>query len=55
MREAICKYVTRAAEKLRGEKRLTKSVSVFIRTSPFSKGEPHYSNSIATELPTPPR
>ena len=53
MREAICKYVTRAAEKLRGEKRLTKSVSVFIRTSPFSKGEPHYSNSMATELPNP--
>ena len=41
------------AEKLRGEKRLTKPVSVFIRTSPFSKGEPHYSNSMATELPNP--
>ena len=53
LREAICKYVTRAAEKLRGEKRLIKSISVFIRTSPFSKGEPHYSNSMATALLSP--
>lgn len=53
LREAICKYVTRAAEKLRGEKRLTKAISIFIRTSAYAKGEPHYSNSMSTALPNP--
>ena len=53
LREAICKYVTRAAEKLRSEKRLTKAISIFIRTSAYTKGEPHYSNSMSTALPNP--
>ncbi len=53
LREAICKYVTRAAEKLRGEKRLTKAISIFIRTSAYSEGEPNYSNAMSTALPNP--
>lgn len=53
LREAIAKYTTRAAEKLRGEKRLCRVVSVFIRTSPFIPNEPQYSKTLSAELPNP--
>ncbi|MCZ2722365.1 translesion error-prone DNA polymerase V subunit UmuC [Marinomonas sp. 15G1-11] len=53
LREAIAKYTTRAAEKLRGEKRLCRVVSVFIRTSPFIPNEPQYSKTLSAELPHP--
>ena len=53
LREAIAKYTTRAAEKLRGEKRLCRLVSVFIRTSPFIPNEPQYSKTLSAELPNP--
>jgi len=45
MREAICQYLSRGAEKLRQENQLAKSVTVFIRTSPFNKKAPYYSKS----------
>jgi DNA polymerase V len=51
LREAIAKYTTRVAEKLRGEKRLCRVVSVFIRTSPFIPNEPQYSKILSAELP----
>ena len=51
LREAIAKYTTRAAEKLRGEKRLCRVVSVFVRTSPFIPNEPQYSKILSAELP----
>ncbi|WP_231870300.1 MULTISPECIES: DUF4113 domain-containing protein [unclassified Marinomonas] len=38
---------------MRGEKRLTKAISIFIRTSAYTKGEPYYSNSMSTALPNP--
>jgi DNA polymerase V len=53
LREAIAKYTTRAAEKLRGEKRLCRVVSVFVRTSPFIPNEPQYSKTLSAELPNP--
>jgi DNA polymerase V len=53
LREAISKYTTRAAEKLRGGKRLCRIVSVFIRTSPHIKNEPFYSKTLSVELPNP--
>ncbi|MGO2511352.1 translesion error-prone DNA polymerase V subunit UmuC [Marinomonas polaris] len=53
LREAIAKYTTRAAEKLRGEKRFCRVVSVFIRTSPFIPNEPQYSKTLSAELPNP--
>ncbi|MEP7730804.1 translesion error-prone DNA polymerase V subunit UmuC [Marinomonas primoryensis] len=53
LREAIAKYTTRAAEKLRGEKRLCRVVSVFIRTSPFIPNEPQYAKTLSAELPNP--
>ncbi|VDZ61526.1 DNA polymerase V subunit UmuC [Serratia odorifera] len=50
MREAICSYAERAAEKLRGEKRFCRNVSVFIKTSPHAAGEGYYSNLATTRL-----
>lgn len=53
MREAICSYAERAAEKLRGEKRFCRNVSVFIKTSPHAAGEGYYSNLATTRLTMP--
>ncbi|MGO3408251.1 translesion error-prone DNA polymerase V subunit UmuC [Marinomonas sp.] len=53
LREAVAKYTTRAAEKLRGEKRLCRVVSVFVRTSPFIPNEPQYSKTLSAELLNP--
>ncbi|SBS34889.1 DNA polymerase IV [Marinomonas spartinae] len=52
LREAIAKYTTRAAEKLRREKRLCRVVNVFIRTSPHAQGG-RYGNALSVELPNP--
>jgi DNA polymerase V len=53
LREAIAKYTTRAAEKLRGEKRLCRVVSLFIRTSAFIPNEPQYAKTLSVEMPNP--
>ncbi len=53
LREAVAKYMTRAAEKLRGEKRLARVVQVFIRTGVFNSNDPRYSNALSVELPNP--
>lgn len=50
MREAICHYAERAAEKLRAERQYCRHVSVFIRTSPFTPGEIHYGNVAGEKL-----
>ncbi|CQJ65241.1 translesion error-prone DNA polymerase V subunit UmuC [Yersinia enterocolitica] len=44
MRQAVCQYAERAAEKLRQERQYCRYISVFIRTSPYSN-EPFYSNN----------
>lgn len=44
MREAISNYTSRAAEKLRADKKYCKHLTVFIKTSPFAKEQLHYSN-----------
>nr|WP_255431578.1 translesion error-prone DNA polymerase V subunit UmuC [Buttiauxella sp. B2] len=49
MHEAVCQYAEWASEKLRGERRYCRHVSVFLRTSPFSN-EPSYSNSASQKL-----
>lgn len=54
LRQAICQYAERAAEKLRGEKQFCRHISVFIKTSSFAVNETYYGN-IASEklfLPT---
>jgi DNA polymerase V len=50
LRETICEFAARAAEKLRGEGQFAHVVNVFIRTSPFVKTDPHYSNSATGKL-----
>lgn len=45
MRQAICSYAARAAEKLRGEHQYCRFVSAFVKTSPFALNEPYYGNS----------
>jgi DNA polymerase V len=53
LQEAICFYIARAGEKLRAEKRSTKEISIFIRTSSFSRSEPRYSNGASRALTHP--
>ena len=49
--ESIASYCLNAAEKIRSESLLAKSVTVFIRTSPFQKKEGFYSNSTTVDFP----
>lgn len=44
MRQAVCQYTERAAEKLRQEHQYCRHISVFIRCSPYSL-EPYYGNN----------
>ncbi len=53
MREAICGYAVRAAEKLRGEHQYCRHISAFIKTSPFAPNEPYYGNIVSTKLHIP--
>ncbi|SEA55783.1 DNA polymerase V [Desulfuromusa kysingii] len=53
LRETVCEFAARAAEKLREEKQYTRAVNVFIRTSPFMKTDPLYSNSATGKLAQP--
>lgn len=55
MQQAICQDGACAAEKLRQDRQFCRSISIFIRSSPFAINEVHYGN-IATERPlTPPQ
>ncbi|SFN30659.1 DNA polymerase V [Izhakiella capsodis] len=53
MRQAVCAYAERAAEKLRGESQYCKYISVFIRTNPHISGETFYGNQASEKLLTP--
>ncbi|ENZ7520955.1 Y-family DNA polymerase [Klebsiella pneumoniae] len=53
MRQAICLYASRAAEKLRGEHQYCRFISAFVKTSPFALNEPYYGNSTSVKLLTP--
>ncbi len=53
MREAICSYAARAAEKLRNEHQHCRFISAFVKTSPFTINEPYYGNSASVTLLTP--
>lgn len=54
MRQAVCQYAERAAEKLRGERQYCRQVAVFIKTSPFAT-EPYYGNVASEKLMAPTR
>lgn len=53
MRQAICSYAIRAAEKLRGEHQYCRFISAFVKTNPFALNEPYYGNSASVKLLTP--
>lgn len=53
MRQAICSYAFRAAEKLRKEHQYCRFISAFVKTSPFALNEPYYGNSASVKLLTP--
>ncbi|HDK5896017.1 TPA: Y-family DNA polymerase [Klebsiella pneumoniae] len=53
MRQAICSYASRAAEKLRGEHQYCRFISAFVKTSPFALNEPYYGNNASVKLLTP--
>ncbi|KFX11046.1 translesion error-prone DNA polymerase V subunit UmuC [Pectobacterium atrosepticum] len=53
MRQAICQYAERAAEKLRLEHQYCRHISVFIKTSPFAVKEPYYGNLASQYLAIP--
>ncbi|WP_285128685.1 Y-family DNA polymerase [Leclercia adecarboxylata] len=53
MRQAICSYAARAAEKLRAEHQYCRFISAFVKTSPFALNEPYYGNSASIKLLTP--
>ncbi len=53
LKETVCEFAARAAAKLRGEDQLARMVTVFIRTSPFDKTGPNYSNAATGTLVQP--
>lgn len=53
MRQAICSYASRAAEKLRGEHQYCRFISAFVKTNPFALNEPYYGNNASVKLLTP--
>ena len=53
MRQAICSYAARAAEKLRGEHQYCRYISAFVKTSPFALNEPYYGRNMSVKLLTP--
>ncbi len=48
--EALISFCSRAAEKLRQQHSVAGSITVFIRTNPFSDTDPQYQRSIRTRL-----
>ena len=51
LKESITNHCLNAAEKIRSESLLTKSITIFIRTSPFQKMKIYYSNSKTIDFP----
>lgn len=53
MRQAICAYAERAAQKLREKHQYCRLITIFIRTSPHVAGEAFYSRQSSTYLMMP--
>ena len=51
LKESITTHCLNAAEKIRNDNQIAKSVTVYIRTSPFNNKKRYYSNSITIDLP----
>lgn len=50
LEEAVTSFVCRAAEKLRSQQSVCHFVTVFVRTNPFAKNLPQYSNQVTIPL-----
>lgn len=50
LQESIANHVTNAAEKLRAQKLICKSITIFIQTNPFKANSQQYFNSATVEL-----
>ncbi|MEL7630897.1 Y-family DNA polymerase [Pectobacterium aroidearum] len=53
LRQAICQYAERAAEKLRAEHQYCRHILVFIKTSPFAVNGSYYGNVASEKLLLP--
>ncbi|WP_312947559.1 translesion error-prone DNA polymerase V subunit UmuC [Superficieibacter sp.] len=53
MREAVCSYASRAAERMRGQHQYCRFISVFIKTSPFDPYPARYENSASIRIHIP--
>ncbi|AIX74027.1 translesion error-prone DNA polymerase V subunit UmuC [Mixta calida] len=53
VRQAVCAWAERAAEKLRKEKQYCRQVAVFLRTSPHAADGRYYANQASGQLLTP--
>ena len=51
LKEAIANYCLNASEKIRSESLIAKSITIFIRTSPFQNKFGYYSNSKTIDFP----
>ena len=51
LKESVTTHCLNASEKIRNDNQTTRSITVFIRTSPFDKNRGYYSNSFTTDLP----
>jgi DNA polymerase V len=51
LEESVTTHCLNAAEKIRHDNQMTRSITVHIRTSPFDKNRKYYSNSITIDLP----
>ena len=51
LQEAIANYCLNGSEKIRSESLVAKSITVFVRTSPFQNRDVYYSNSKTIDFP----
>lgn len=51
--QAVSTFASRAAEKLRGQEGLVKTLQVFIATSPFRSEQPQHNQALTVQLPAP--
>ena len=51
LKEAVANYCLNASEKIRSESLVAKSITVFVRTSPFQRDFRYYSNSRTIDFP----
>lgn len=53
LEQSVIAYVTRAAEKLRGQQSIAGGIQVYIRTNPHKERDPQYQRSIVMPLESP--